>query len=424
MMEDPSRLEENLNALLSDISNLKLLRDERGDRRMDKWLQNVGDKEREVDEIQDTLREIKQSYFPNINRRKKLNMKVIECRKAVKVLKERADEISETIENFMSQVAAGKSLRFTPKQLRTYTSNFTIKEGVGGFGGDVYKGEFNGVQVAVKVLKEGMMDDMEKQFMAEVSTISKTYHRNLVKLYGFCFDPKIKALVYEYVEKGSLDKILFENRHNIKWRKLYDIALDTARGLSYLHEHCHERIVHRDIKAGNVLIDSNFVPKVTDFGLAKLYSMDKSQVTTKFRGMRSYDAPEVRMGMPRINYKCDIFSFGMMLFEILSRKENCEGQNSFPKRVWEKFENNQLEEILIQCGIEENDRDKAKTLATVALLCIQQKPQDRPSTMEVVNILADVIQPWMPHNPFIASTSASSSTANISRVGRRRQGGN
>ncbi|KAF5191091.1 hypothetical protein FRX31_019322 [Thalictrum thalictroides] len=245
MMEDPSRLEENLDALLLDMSNLKVLRDDRGERRMDKWLQNVVDKERQVDEIQDELKEIKKSYFQNINQRKKLNMKVIECRKAVKVLKERADEISETIEIFMTQVAAGKSLRFTPKQLRSYTSDFTTKVGSGGFA-DVYKGKFNGVQVAVKVLKDGMMDDMEKQFMAEV----------------------------------------------------------------------------------------------TDFGLAKLYSMDKSQVTTKFRGMRTYDAPE--------------------------------------------------------------------------------KPQDRPSTTEVVNILAEVIQPLTPHNPFIAS----SSTASISRGGRRRPGGN
>ncbi|KAF6139755.1 hypothetical protein GIB67_024032 [Kingdonia uniflora] len=118
--------------------------------------------------------------------------------------------------------------------------------------------------------------------MAEVSTIGRTYHKNFVRLYGFCFDINIKTLVYEYMEKGSLDYILFDNYKSLEWEKLHEIAIGTAKGLGYLHHDCDDIIIHYDIKPGNVLLDSKFSPKVADFGLAMLCNREYGFQTTYF----------------------------------------------------------------------------------------------------------------------------------------------
>ncbi|KAL5723398.1 hypothetical protein ACHQM5_006804 [Ranunculus cassubicifolius] len=318
---------------------------------------------------------------------------------------------TETVERFLSNMASDKPLRFSSKDIKSFTSNFVVRLGCGGYG-DVYRGQFpNGVEIAVKVLNENASDDVKKQFMAEVGTMSRTYHRNLIRLYGYCFDTNLKALVYEFMEKGSLDNILYENRFKLKWEKLYDIATETAKGLSYLHENCHERIIHCDIKAGNVLIDSNLCPKVADFGLAKLCDRDLSHFTlSNFRGTPGYAAPEMLMPSP-ITYKCDVYSFGMMLFEILGRRKNYntnsgEGEKWFPRQVWEKFENGKLEEIMMDCCIEVKNREKAKTLSMVALWCAQYIPENRPSMSTVVKILEGEIQAANPPNPFPCMTTS------------------
>ncbi|XVE52766.1 hypothetical protein DITRI_Ditri02bG0149900 [Diplodiscus trichospermus] len=147
--------------------------------------------------------------------------------------------------------------------------------------GTVYKGHFpDGQPLAVKVLNSyGIDKRIEEQFIAEVNTIGRTYHRNLVRLYGFCFEAKTKALVYEYMENGSLDKLLFEQKHEMEWDKLYEIAIGAARGLEYLHHFSHKRIIHYEIKPANVLLDSNFCPKIADFGLAKLCNRDSTNIT-------------------------------------------------------------------------------------------------------------------------------------------------
>lgn len=135
--------------------------------------------------------------------------------------------------------------------------------------------------------------------MAEVSTTGRTYHRNLVRLYGFCHDAKVKALVYEYMANGSLDRLLFGKRHRIEWDKLYEIAVGAAKGLEYLHHYCRQRIIHYDIKPGNVLLDSNFCPKLADFGLAKLYDIDITHVNlSRHAGTPGYAAPEVWIPFP------------------------------------------------------------------------------------------------------------------------------
>ncbi|PRQ37341.1 putative protein kinase RLK-Pelle-RLCK-Os family [Rosa chinensis] len=130
--------------------------------------------------------------------------------------------------------------------------------------------------------------------MAEVRTLGRIHHINLVGLYGFCFERHVRAIVYEYMSNGSLDKFLFHGNKILGFEKLHEIAVGTARGIAYLHEECQQRIVHYDIKPENILLDENFFPKVADFGLAKLFNRDKTHISmTGWRGTPGYAAPEV-----------------------------------------------------------------------------------------------------------------------------------
>ncbi|PIA65269.1 hypothetical protein AQUCO_00100622v1 [Aquilegia coerulea] len=309
------------------------------------------------------------------------------------------DASSDLVKKFLRELGPKQ---YSHENLKSFTSDFSESNLVGSGGyGDVYKGQFpGGIDIAVKVLAK--KDVVEETFMAEVSTMAKANHQNLIKLYGYCFDLNIKALVYEYMENGSLDKILYENHHsNIKWGKLYDIAIQTARGLIYLHHDCNERIVHYDIKAGNVLLDKNLSPKITDFGLAKIMKNDVSLVPlTRIRGTHGYNAPETWMPASRVSYKCDVFSFGMMLFEVLGKRRNGEGENWFPGQVWKEFKNGRLEQFIKDCYIPEKDREKAKILSMVALWCAQYTPTIRPSMTEVVLMLEKRIPVGTPPYPF------------------------
>ncbi|KAJ3685091.1 hypothetical protein LUZ61_014255 [Rhynchospora tenuis] len=187
-----------------------------------------------------------------------------------------------TIENFLNEIAREKPIRFFPEQLVAFTQNYLTKLGSGGFGA-VYKGKLpNGMPVAVKVLHGYLDKRVEEQFMAEVSTIGRTYHINLVRLFGFCFDATLRALVYEYMENGALDTLLFRNNMTgggVSFRMLHEIAVGTAKGIRYLHEECQQKIIHYDIKPGNILLDDKFNPKVADFGLAKLLSRENTHVS-------------------------------------------------------------------------------------------------------------------------------------------------
>ncbi|OMO54487.1 hypothetical protein CCACVL1_27768 [Corchorus capsularis] len=317
----------------------------------------------------------------------------------------------QTVERFIDLVLEEKPTRFSSQLLQIFTSNYSTKLGQGGYGA-VYKGHFpNGQPLAVKVLKSHGIDKrIEGQFMAEVNTIGRTYHKNLVRLYGFCFEPNTKALVYEYMENGSLDKILFEKQHDhhsLEWDKLYEVAIGAARGLEYLHHLSPKRIIHYDIKPANVLLDSNFSPKIADFGLAKLCNRDTTNITmSRVGGTPGYAAPEIYTPLP-LSYKCDVYSFGVMLFEIVGRRRNYdvnlgESQEWFPKQIWEKFDKGELEEVLTNCEVEEKDWEKAKTMFKVALWCVQHLPESRPSMREVVKILEGGVETEVaiPPNPF------------------------
>ncbi|URE35422.1 STYKc [Musa troglodytarum] len=259
----------------------------------------------------------------------------------------------EPIYRFLEDVEKERPMRFTPHHLVHFTNNYAEKLGSGGFG-VVYGGRFpNGVKVAVKVLRGTTTSDKraEERFMAEIGTICRTSHANLVRLYGFCFDKITRALVYEYMEKGSLDQYLFNHKDRIEWGKLREIAIGAAKAIRYLHEEHEQKVVHYDIKPGNILLDADFTPRVSDLGLAKLCDRGDAPVTlTGARGTPGYAAPELWMPLP-VTHKCDVYSFGMVLFEILGRRRNLdvrrgEGREWYPRWAWQKHEQGDLEGVI------------------------------------------------------------------------------
>ncbi|XP_028786793.1 PR5-like receptor kinase [Neltuma alba] len=311
-----------------------------------------------------------------------------------------------TMERFLNNINREKPIRFSPEQLEEITDNYTTVLGSGAFG-EVYKGELsNGQQVAVKVLNSLDLG-AEEQFKAEVSTIGRTYHINVVMLYGFCFHREKRALIYEFVQNGSLNNLLFGTLNTeIQFGKLHEIAIGTARGIAYLHEECQQRIIHYDIKPENILLGQNLEPKVADFGLAKHCSRERSRVNmSQFRGTRGYAAPELWKCYP-VNHKCDVYSFGIVLFEIVGRRRHfdcgySESQQWLPKWTWDMFENNELPMMISLFGIEkEKDREKAKRMLMVALWCVQYLPTDRPLMSNVVKMLEGDIEIAAPPFPF------------------------
>ncbi|KAJ3676890.1 hypothetical protein LUZ60_002614 [Juncus effusus] len=324
-----------------------------------------------------------------------------------------------SMDRFLDEILKERPIKFTSLNLRSFTRNFLEKIGSGGFG-VVYKAQLpNGVQIAVKVLNSNLEKKAEEQFMAEVGTIGRTYHIHLVRLYGFCFEPSVKALVYEYVENGSLEQHLFNHEEKIGFDKLHEIAIGTAKGIRYLHEECEQRIVHYDIKPGNVLLTASFSPKVADFGLAKLSDRENTHVTlTGARGTAGYAAPELWMPLP-VTHKCDVYSFGMLLFELIGRRRNLnielQSQEWYPKWIWQKINLAQIDEIFEKSEIEEKCKHKAERMCKVALWCVQYRPDERPSMSDVVRMLEGEDEIKAPMDPFayLAHYSFGSVTTNI-----------
>ncbi|KAJ4707885.1 Receptor protein kinase [Melia azedarach] len=236
-----------------------------------------------------------------------------------KKLPESPHETSEE-DNFLENLS-GMPVRFSYKDLQTATNNFCVKLGQGGFG-SVYQGVLpDGTRLAVKKL-EGIGQG-KKEFRAEVSIIGSIHHHHLVRLKGFCAEGTHRLLAYEFMAKGSLDKWIFKKNKDeflLDWDTRFNIALGTAKGLAYLHEDCDAKIVHCDIKPENVLLDDNFLAKVSDFGLAKLMTREQSHVFTTLRGTRGYLAPEWITNYA-ISEKSDVYSYGMVLLEIIGGRK-------------------------------------------------------------------------------------------------------
>ncbi|KAK3414189.1 hypothetical protein EUGRSUZ_I02690 [Eucalyptus grandis] len=225
------------------------------------------------------------------------------------------------------EVHLGQLKRFSLRELQVATDNFSNRNilGRGGFG-KVYKGRLaDGSLVAVKRLKEERTQGGELQFQTEVELISMAVHRNLLRLRGFCMTPTERLLVYPYMSNGSVASRLRERQDNqpaLDWSKRKGISLGAARGLAYLHDHCDPKIIHRDVKAANILLDEEFEAVVGDFGLAKLMDYKDTHVTTAVRGTIGHIAPEY-LSTGKSSEKTDVFGYGVMLLELIT------GQRAF-----------------------------------------------------------------------------------------------
>lgn len=216
-------------------------------------------------------------------------------------------------------------IRYSYGEIKKMTKGFQHKLGEGGCG-SVFKGKLRSGQfVAIKML----VSDPKatgKEFINEVATIGRIHHVNVVRLIGFCAERSKRALVYDFMSNGSLEKYLFSEESDslLSSETMYTISLGIARGIEYLHRGCDMQILHFDIKPHNILLDDDFIPKVSDFGLAKLYPVDASTVSlTAARGTFGYIAPELLYkNLGSVSYKADVYSFGMLLMEISGRRKN------------------------------------------------------------------------------------------------------
>lgn len=293
---------------------------------------------------------------------------------------------------------AGNVKLFSLKELRVATEDFFPgnKIGEGGFG-SVYKGTLkNGTKVAIKVLSSESTQGA-REFLSEITAISDIVHENLVKLYGVCMEGKTRILVYNYLENNSLAQTLLgANRSNIQlsWRTRCKICIGVARGLAFLHEEAEPHIVHRDIKASNVLLDKDFTPKISDFGLAKLLPPNATHVSTRVAGTAGYLAPEYAI-RGQVTRRSDIYSFGVLLLEIVSGRSHTntrlpDEDQFLLDRTWALYEQGELERIIDATLSHDLDTEEACRFLKIGLMCTQDEAGLRPSMSTVVNMLTGV----------------------------------
>ncbi|KAJ8773845.1 hypothetical protein K2173_008308 [Erythroxylum novogranatense] len=310
-----------------------------------------------------------------------------------------ADELRET--NNQAELAF-----YDLSTISTATNNFSLgnKIGQGGFG-SVYKGQLpDGQQVAVKRLSKNSRQGME-EFINEVKLIAKLQHRNLVKLLGCCVEGEEPMLIYEYLINKSLDSSLFDHVRSgsLDWRKRFDIIVGTARGILYLHQDSRLRIIHRDLKTSNVLLDAEMKPKISDFGMARIFEDDQMQdVTKKVVGTYGYMSPEYAV-FGKFSVKSDVFSFGVIVLEIISGKKNNDfdqpSASSLIGYVWELWRKDRALEVVDPAVEESYLPHEALKCIQIALLCVQEDVMDRPTMLDVVFMLNNDMALPYPRQP-------------------------
>ncbi|EOA23592.1 hypothetical protein CARUB_v10016790mg, partial [Capsella rubella] len=287
--------------------------------------------------------------------------------------------------------------RYSYKRVKKMTNSFAHVLGKGGFG-IVYKGKLpdSGQVVAVKILKE--TEGNGEEFINEVASMSRTSHVNIVSLLGFCYERNKRAIVYEFMPNGSLDKYISKNMSTkMDWERVYKIAVGVSRGLEYLHNRCVTRIVHFDIKPQNILMDDYLCPKISDFGLAKLCKNKEESIVSMLdaRGTAGYIAPEVfSKNFGGASHKSDVYSYGMVVLEMIGARNieklnNAQSNNSsvyFPDWIYKDFEQGEILRIFGD-QITEEEEKIAKKLVLVGLWCIQMNPFDRPPMIKVIEML-------------------------------------
>ncbi|XP_021896941.1 probable LRR receptor-like serine/threonine-protein kinase At1g56140 isoform X2 [Carica papaya] len=284
---------------------------------------------------------------------------------------------------------------FDFQTLKKATKNFHPNNllGRGGFG-SVYRGKLkDGRLVAIKRLSLDKSQQGESEFLAEVRMITSIQHKNLVRLLGCCSDGPQRLLVYEYMKNRSLDLIIYgKSDQFLNWSTRFQIIVGIARGLQYLHEDSHQRIVHRDIKASNILLDEKFNPRIGDFGLARFFPEDQAYLSTTFAGTLGYTAPEYAI-RGELSEKADIYSFGVLVLEIISCRKNTDltlpsEMQYLPEYAWKLYERSQVID-LIDPRIRQDrfvEKDVLKII-DVAFVCLQPYGELRPPMSEVVAML-------------------------------------
>ncbi|EEF43948.1 ATP binding protein, putative [Ricinus communis] len=304
--------------------------------------------------------------------------------------KRRPRKKAETVEEMESP----ESFQLDFGTVRVATDNFSEenKLGQGGFGA-VYKGTlYNGQDIAVKRLsKNSEQGDLE--FKNEILLVAKLQHRNLVRLLGFCLERNERLLIYEFMPNTSLDHFLFDQtkHESLDWERRYKIICGIARGLLYLHEDSQIRIIHRDLKTSNILLDMDMNPKIADFGMARLFVIDQTQGnTSRIVGTYGYMAPEYAMH-GQFSIKSDVFSFGVLLLEILSGKKNSSFHNgeriedllSYAWRNWREGTSMNV----IDPSLKSGSSSEMMRCIQIGLLCVQENVADRPTMATVVLML-------------------------------------
>ncbi|CAL9082082.1 unnamed protein product [Musa textilis] len=320
---------------------------------------------------------------------------------------------TQNIEAFLNNYGSLAPKRYKYSDLKNMTNSFREKLGAGGYG-SVFKGTLqDGRVVAVKILSKSKENGAE--FMNEVASIGRTSHVNIVGLLGFCLDGHRRALIYEFMANGSLEKYIFSDKpkETLPWGKLFQIAVGVARGLEYLHRGCNSRIVHFDIKPHNILLDEDFSPKISDFGLAKLCSQKETILSVAdARGTAGYIAPEVFCRSVGVaSTKSDVYSYGMMILEMAGGRKNVKAHADrtsevyFPHWVYEHVDRGG---DLRAYDVTAETEEIARKMVLVGLWCIQMVPADRPSMSRVVEMLEGRISDIeMPPKPYLSSPPGS-----------------
>ncbi|XP_014511952.1 cysteine-rich receptor-like protein kinase 25 isoform X2 [Vigna radiata var. radiata] len=298
-------------------------------------------------------------------------------------------------ENFGQESVTIEGLQFDLVTIQAATNNFSNenKIGKGGFG-EVYKGILScGLHIAVKRLSQSSTQG-SIEFKNEVLLIAKLQHRNLVELIGFCLEAQEKILVYKFMHNGSLDKFLFGHQQKmLSWSQRFKIIEGIARGILYLHEHSRLKVIHRDIKPSNILLDENMNPKISDFGMARIMEIDQDRAKTRrIVGTYGYMSPEYAM-FGQFSEKSDVFSFGVMILEIITGKKNTSSResrympNGLMSYVWRKWMDKTPLSILDPLLEENYSRVEVIRCIHISLLCVQENKNIRPTIADIVSYL-------------------------------------
>ncbi|XP_073315370.1 LEAF RUST 10 DISEASE-RESISTANCEUS RECEPTOR-LIKE PROTEIN KINASE-like 2.5 [Primulina huaijiensis] len=348
-------------------------------------------------------------------------------RKLLKLLSpQEADAADQaSVELFLKNHGNLAPKRYKYSQLKKITNSFAENLGKGGFG-SVYKGKIeDGRLVAVKILSgsKGNGED----FINEVSSISRTSHVNVVALLGFCFEGSKRALIYEFMPNGSLEKFIPNTSSSsapegsLGLDKLFEIAVGIGRGLEYLHQGCNTRILHFDIKPHNILLDKDLKPKISDFGLSKLCPNRSSIVSMQgARGTAGYIAPEVFCrNFGDVSHKSDVYSYGMMVLEMVVGRQNNinpeDGRSSevnFSDWIYRHLEQNTVEKGAINKNVLQEGKWNLvkRKLIIIGLWCIQTDPKNRPSISKVIEMLEGKLESLpLPPRPYLSSSPISPS---------------